>query len=616
MKKLLIFLVVVVALYCGAWFGYSSYVKTFITQNVHTAFKESGLGSVQYESVEVSGFPTRVDVTLKNTKTELNSGEIFKGLVAELERKSKKRKPKKLFKDDIDWKDTFVREGSVTISGGILSNEYNIKTDGVMRYKGAVNGEQFDVSMKGSGTDVKVVFTKSPLLIDRDNQDKKGEEYLKEMLSNIKLFQLTQGKNEIYDDNTNNLLQSSEGTHLFYRMNKDASGKGEVELKFQGKDSQITPEYEQMLSKIHNLMISEELSNNYASNDLSRRGKVNLDAHIIYQGGLSEEILKKKEGSFTLKIPKLIYYDDLSKNQVTDAEFSIVSAKRKMDFLKVKYDSRTKLDEKWYDYFIQDMDDLKQELLSADDPSEALEKFEDMPRNVQRKLRRKSADELVATIVKFIDNLEIIMPKFHDWGTIDQNVDIVYDVNGEKKLEINKIDFTTTVNGVKRGIQIKGDVISYRPAPNATMSISLLNYSSLIDDIMAYINNVRPVYEEISGEQIPFEIKEGFEQALKSVLVKLSDAPTQEGRDVNITIKADDKNPFPMIGNMMMMQAAGFAQSTLAPYLLPVMPKQGSAPDGDKQSDLYKSPTGNVLQPSNSSAQFDQDIRNLKKQKR
>ena len=140
--------------------------------------------------------------------------------------------------------------------------------------------------------------------------------------------------------------------------------------------------------------------------------------------------------------------------------------------------------------------------------------------------------------------------------------------------------------------------------PKANLSLTFLNYNRFVDGLFGYIRKTMPLFEIAAETKFPFEIKEGFEGALKSVMVELSETPGKSGADVVITLRADEKTPMPMIGKLMLTQATMLAQSKLAPFLMPAasaMPQEnpdqnsGLAPS-DPQASAVPPMENNELQ--------------------
>jgi hypothetical protein len=556
MRKILIPITFLVILYCIAWFVYAGYMKHFLIAKMSQTFAELGLGTFENEGVSASGFPFKIVVTLKNPKTNINSGEIFKKFAEGIPVKPGMESELPDLKD-LKWNDQLSIDGDLEVSTNLLATEYHIKRTGTTRYASDINGKKFVFSTKGDDGLTTISFYTSPLITDYKYK-LKDDYFLKQLFLSISQIAFVQGKNTVFEDTSGEVLISSDGSNFAYDAKKIDATNSKIELKTQTTNTQITEKFAKIVTEFLSNIVGKE---NASISDYSRNGVMNSEIHLVYTGALDKEAFKKENTTFDLEFVKFNYSDDLSKTSLT-GDFNFVTQNSKPVSVNLKWKNNTQFDKKWYDRTIEDSKSLKLALANSSTDGE-IGKVAD----ILRKLSASGDDNRTKALINsLLDNAEEVTPKLHEWGDIKFEGDIAFDGKETGKLTIKQFDFVTNLFGLK----ISGDAQQSVPMPRGNLSISFINYSKIVDGLFAYIRKTLPLFEVAAQKSFPFEIKEGFEGALKSVMVDLSETPEKSGADVVITLRADEKTPMPMIGKLMLPQATIVAQSKLAPFLVPV----------------------------------------------
>lgn len=566
MKKILIPIAFLASLYCAAWYVYAGYVKHFLTAKTSQTFTELGLGAVENEGVSLSGFPMNIVVTIKNPKTTINSGEIFKKFAEDIKNKYAKAGLESDLPDltNLKWNDQLSIDGTLVVSSNLLSTEYTIKRIGIIHYNSEINDQKFAFSTKGDDAVTKIVFNKSPLLTDYQYKEKDGY-FLKQLFLSVAHFSTVHGKDTVNEDTSSEVLINSEGSNFSYDAEKIDASNSKYDLKIQTINAQISKKFSEIVGQIGSKIVGKE---NFSIHDYSRNGLMNSDIHLVYTGALDKDAIAKDNAVFDLKFVKFNYSDDLSKTSV-EGGFNLVAAKNKPVSVNLKWKNTTQFDKKWYDYTIEDAKNLKLALNNGESEGE-IGKIAGILRKFSA---TNSNDKTTSAINALLDNAEEITPKLHEWGLIKFDGDIAFDGKESGKISIKQLDFVTDLFGFK----VSGDAEKSTPVPKANISLNFLNYSQLVDSLFGYIRKTLPFFEVATAKKFPYEIKDGFESALKGVMVELSETPQQSGADVVITLRADEATPMPMIGKLILPQAAMVAQSKLEPYLVPIV--SGNTPE-------------------------------------
>ncbi|PIR38754.1 MAG: hypothetical protein COV35_06220 [Alphaproteobacteria bacterium CG11_big_fil_rev_8_21_14_0_20_39_49] len=613
MKKAPIVLVIILALLAGTyyltWHLYGKYAKDLMVRNVQAVFEEAKLGSVEYEEVTVSGFPFNITVNFKNAKTKLNSGEILKKLFSGIDKKagggdllSEDEKNIKRHIENVQWTDELYREGDLKVSTNLMSYSFTIETGGDYHYNSKINDEVINTVFKGEPSKIRINFKKSPLLIDYENKGISTEEYFKKLFANLTRIEYKSGKNSAYNTDTDELLYSTEAALFAYEIKEKGDGTGKVEFILQSKNAKVEEAFEKMYAKFTGLLLGE----NQKAYDMTDRGNMNADIHLIYEGGvLIEQSKLNKDASFKLSFPKFTVYDDLSIIRL-DGEMQVKKDNGKLLASSIKYNSEVQYNEKWYNKFLKDVNGFREIVIEGIKDGSAVRSYPMLAflaNDLKEKSNTTMSDEefMIDFANKLFDNVDMIIPEFHKWGKINHKIDIVYDGSDAQSVNINNFELIINPDTGSQGIKITGNASKKQPQNIINISVNVFNYGNLIDDIYAYVKNGMKFNEDILGNEPTFEIKDGIDRAVKNSLLKLSGATDKEAKDITITVKADETNPMPMVGSMPIFEAMGLLQN-LSLYIAPIIPEQGRNKSGqapkmdDKQSGSFPPIGSNQIQ--------------------
>jgi hypothetical protein len=569
MKKssvIVVLLVLISAIYSAGWYFYANYVKDYMVSKIDMFFAETQIGTFEYEDVSVSGFPTKVDVTFSNAKSKIKSGELYKMAAKDSAKYLSEEEKSKIEK--IDWVDEISREGSFTVSTNLLANDFNIKTSGDLYYKSLINGQEFPFVIKGKPAKFKITFAESPIFIERNNPDMDAEKLVEKLFQNLQHFRYSQGENKGYNSETDELLYSTKSVLFLYDLKPKGSNTAKVELKMHSTDVKFEKAYEDMLAQIFKEFSTDAFPYKY----FSRKGSMNSDIHFIYTGGaLINNSKFNKKPSFTLEMPKFVFYDDLSKVHGSGM-LEIMHENNKLVSTKVKYDGKLQYDEKWYDYLISDLKSYKDEMYSEvkkGNTEAAMSELDKIPGDVKATISMLQSDEeMLFSAITVLDNIEKVIPKFHEWGTIINKVDIDYNAKAEdgKKLDVKNFDFIFGPKDSQIGYTVSGTAQQVTMRKHVDFSISLLSYQKLINDLFSYSKGLIKLGEKVTRETSPIHFKDGVERAVQKFLVNISNEQNKNNKNLSITIKMDEKNPMPMIGSKSFFEVVGMASQNLAPY--------------------------------------------------
>ena len=474
--------------------------------------------------------------------------------------------------DKLKWDDELHREGDLSITTNVMSDSFTIKGDGDYHYNSTINGEVFETTIKGEPTILNIKFKKSPVLISYENKGIESKEYFNKVIKNLTSFEFKAGKNSGYNPDTNGLLYSSDGAFIKYSIKEAGDGNGKVEFILQAQNTKYEKEFDKIYGKMLLLMTGEKPRDEY----FSHKGKMNADIHLIYDGGMFIKDSKlSKDISFVFKFPKFTVYDELSIMRL-NGEVSVDKEDGKLKSSVIKYIGELQYKEQWYARLLADVEDFRKLIINGIKDGSALKSYpmlNVMVKDLKEKTESSMSDEdfMIDFANKLFDNVDMIIPKFHEWGKIDHAMDVVYNDTDGQKIDINKFDLVINPSSGSQGIKLVGSASKNKSQSIFNISLSLLNYSNLVDDIYAYAMNGVRFNEDILQNEPTFEIKKGLDNAIKKALLKLSGSTDVAAKDITIIAKTDKENPMPMIGNMPIFQAMGVLQN-LALYIAPIIP--------------------------------------------
>lgn len=540
MRKLFVFLLVLLILggasYTGFWFYTANYAKSIIQKQ----FELDAETITSYESIEVTGFPLNYQFEIKNIDFTLTS---------EMLDRMKDEQDEEVNHDMKEWSIHSRLEGSMVINGDFMLKEFDIK------YLG-----DYDISI--TVDDLTREFTST--------HNQSDSTFYLELVKPVFLI------NGIYTDITSIEEHVQTIEQSFYDMKLMPKGsqdtifqleKSYVKLKQNDRDleAMISLENGEFLSNanevFHEILTAFSPEKEKLPLLLTERGKINGKFELVFdQPDGAGAILDKKldVGLTKLNIKHLNYSDDLflfESNCLIAAEVEQPNARPS----NVKLSLYTKFN-------------VSEELYKLG--NSALNRSLESSPIAMMAIQSAPLDTGGMEAITEGKSELNLLPKIHEFGDIVFEIDIDIDDNKAEKTyrtDIRKLNFVTE----KYGVTLEGNLNSNEKSTIPSygkLTLGLLNYDTLMDDLWSFIKNVNHSVGSLKQEEDDGYKKRAIEftedkiQALKSFLKSISDEPESNGNDLTITIlKEPDSERLPKVGTMPGEQVMMLYMTQLAP---------------------------------------------------
>lgn len=263
---IVVFLGVVGGGYCIGWYAQASRMKAGIEQaiaNLHT----HGI-TVTYQSIETSGFPRDVTVSLVNPRVQGRVDQLLKSIPAP----PGKSQP---FADLPSWQEDDALAGRITFSINALSSHYRSGVTGDLHHQSEIGGKTLVADIHRSSESACTVglsrsgwFTS---LWDFEAFLHRGN-----ALRDLRLFDCASPGETVTGAQHETLIQT--GPSRIYVTSAPSQGMEDLRIYFKGENGEVTPAGDAWITAL-----TQSFGKNVPSN-LALYGKQNIEINFSYAG--------------------------------------------------------------------------------------------------------------------------------------------------------------------------------------------------------------------------------------------------------------------------------------------------------------------------------------------
>jgi hypothetical protein len=484
------------------WFSRAAAVKK--DTEAFLASLSTPNGKFTYEKVEVSGFPTSMNIAIFKPNFSGRVDKLFQDLNL-----NKTLKIPAL----PEWNEDYTLNGNITVKVNALSNKYKLEVNGEYSGKGNVAGKPIMLTSQSEGSSSCELQLKNTNGIFGNlwnihsltkNSDK--------LFQDFRSLDCVHSAGKLLNSETKEAMASYGESRIFISRTPE-NNLSNIRLYVQIKDTEVQKSYDDVYIAYQGMFAPQKkfvLPSYY--------GKQNIELDITYNG---TEDWKNPEAK---NLPLEIRIDKLSMSNAaynSDTSFKLTNAlKDNVRNASLSYKTESAATELLRTMLKTQLGGLADSILSNEIPSSPA---------VKEKLASLPTGELDRLI-------NSVVPDFVSLGKTVSGLSVDYSGDGSfTEGQINLTDFEisvapygiTATGSTKRS---KGE--GSRTISSGNISLSCRNCPSLIDDVVVYINHVKDVMAIFSPTSVAFNISPENVKSFKNFLLAFE--PTEESGDKNI----------------------------------------------------------------------------------
>ncbi|MFO0388398.1 MAG: hypothetical protein ACK502_01570 [Alphaproteobacteria bacterium] len=489
-------LVVVGVVFCVSWFIQSGEMKKVLEQTIAKINEKQTY--ITYESIDVSGFPTHIALSLVNPRFSGRVDQLLQTLQVNQHTPPVYTLP--------EWHEDVSLIGALTFTVNALSNHYTFKTSGKWQKSGTLAGKSPQtIASKGIGENIcSLTLARSSLFSNFWNYNittENAEEFLKE----IRELDCNSPAYTITDTQSNAILINSGPTRIYFSsIPKDT--QQEIRLFIKSSDAEVTTDGDKLIASY--IMA---LSPDYQFPPLfSAYGKQNLDVDFVYNGLIdfnsahTDTNIDINLGTFNISndVYNTKGYLRLTNQNTGDKRTASINTRFESTYSEL------------YDAIIRDTvrNFIHQATTSSDPELQKIRSF----------LQLRTAEENFALV-------EPIIPNLYSLGTQISALNASYTGSSNfmaGDYNLSELAITATPYGITGSGTAKSSPSNLYPQANATLICT--NCMQLIDDIMRYAGRVSGMIQAFSSEPPPFLITPALIDGTKKFFHTLSSSTPEE----------------------------------------------------------------------------------------
>lgn len=552
----LTFLVVVAGGWCVTWYVQANESKKAIEKFAATV--NANKPYIAYDSLETSGFPTHVTLTLTNPRFSGRMDELLQQINLQ---KTSPDKPMP------EWNAELRLDGTMSITVNSLSDHYQLDLNGKWVHNGSVAGQSVISLTNHEPASMSCSLVMSSGSFYSNMWNFKLFEDFKHFAEDFREIDCRSSSYAMVDSTGGNVVMSSGPSQFFISSNPENSHNN-VRLYAKYNDMQITSEGDKIISTyVHALMPDSFYPELYAY-----YGKQNMEVDLAFKGpSFSAPHTDVEPFEFNLSkfdISNSLYSGSghlLAKNEMTDADNVAATLDTKFEFTYTPH----------YDDLIKNVVySFIQHAYKTNDPMFA---------NFKESLSVRTPEQTYAMIAPAI-------PNFSQLGTWLQTINLSY--AGSKNFtngNVNLSDFalSATPYGVSGNGSAK--IVPGNPFPEAHFNFVCSSCTRLIDDLSGYINRVSDVVKTFYPEDptYNFKVSEQLVAGIKTFLGTLSTSKPEETANGHFTfVIASDQSGSMTIGGRNLVDVMALYQQHIGNQLMPSA--GGAHPQGDIPTQGWK----------------------------
>lgn len=553
MRKVIVSVVALTAIgaggYTALWFKKANDFKQSFIESV-ASFNAQSKPMVKdgdvlvYESVEVSGFPYSLNLSVSKPKMQVP--------VASLLRLIPKEKAEWEVPAGFEWVENIGYSENITFSSNLMGSKYSLSFNGDRTSHSVVNGQTRYTLVSSSQGPVTCHLEVQPAgFLEIRPIFKDSESFFR----SFRAFDCNVAGLDVKDSATGKSLGTSEKVGIEI-TNLANNGYRNATFKVQSVKTSYTPEFDTVINSIFDAL-GEAQGKKFPRlpYSFSELGENNLSMDIAYNGPDAVAALSSNDVKVKLDINE---FDISSKlfSSTTKLHFTIdpqVQSRK----VALKLYTKSNISERYDEIIGKQMQEMLAELSNAEGKTgRELEVAQDVA-------RLGPTESLVAAL----------LPKFHRFGDMVLDIDLDLDTPKKEgapsgfsgKTVLNRLNITTA----PYGFTSKGEAtVVAEGAPSGSAEINCLNCDGLIDDLGNYLVNTSNYLNSVAApdkksDPLPRELFTGIKAFVRSIAVNGSDPAA---KDLNITVSANSTGEY-LVSGKQVMEAAQSYMTNVAPYM-------------------------------------------------
>lgn len=490
-----VFLVVVAGAVSISWYAQASGSKAALEDFVAKLNSEERL--ISYESIETSGFPSQVVITIERPRFYGNVDKFLNKLSPHLKDEAQKAQLSNL----PQWHEDFYLDGYLIITVNALSDFYSISSIGNWQSTSKVNGKVFaSIHEQASHSFCSLQLKRGSIfgnLWDFSSMVRDGEKFL----NDFRLFDCAFPATSTLETNTRTPL-SSTGPARFYISNAPSTDAHHIRVYLTAADIEVTPEGDK---SINTFMSALSPGQYHIPRKISAYGKQKLDIDFAYDGPKSFDGASNPQMEINLsrfEVSNLAYntlvHFFFSNGMVENLRNTQISFRAESNFTSA------------YDSLLQEMlrTGIDEIYTNPEIRTPEMEYF----------INTYNQDQMYAIISPSV-------PNFESLGKAVQSFDAEF--KGDAAMQVgdftlNNLELSFTPYGIR--MVGTGHNDGKKPA-NGHININCANCNQLIDDMMLYYERLHKTLSYFSPDlAMNYRPGRNVAEGIKSFLYDISGA--------------------------------------------------------------------------------------------
>ncbi len=510
MKKLIFVPIILLSIYCIAWFGVASFIEHKVDSVLGT-LKNDKVQILGGHTVKVSGFP--FDFSLKLSKPRFHFIDNNKTSLATYD---------------------VIFNGDFKLSISWLLKSIDLVSNGGISIIGIVDGYKFNINANAEkDTEYKIVLHDTPLWGKGLQIMLSLGDHPENALKLIKKILIKSTKCHINSIDSNQLIFAADTLKLDLGIDFHDKNPSKFSIKQTIGNAQFTSASMVLWRHLRNASIFKEMleginpevSKYFATFTLPQLGKMNYFVDLDYQA-------KKDSASFDLKINKLHLQDSVMEVKL-DGYISTDLSNLELD---LKNDS--KFSNNWYQLMTQYVQTLHTS--NEFNSRKALTKLSIFGVIIE-KLKSTFVGNNVKVYVAYI-------PKLQEFGWISNQVKLSTKSNNDKS------EFDVTIQNLTfkidpYSITMHGNTSQRKDKQSFDIKLALNGYGLIINDVFTYAQRIsNAIGRKLFIGSAALDLSQHSRFEIQSFIKQISDEPNANSINLNLTTHKSYNDAYPKVG--------------------------------------------------------------------
>ncbi len=497
MKKFLLsFLIILVLLFCGAWF-FASYM---INSKFEETLKSNNI-PLKYDSFKVGGFPFSFNITIINPEYNFNDGSN---------------------------KVSIKIDGDCVLKAGLFAEKISLTTNGPASVVGNLSGYRLKIKASAKeGTYYIVNLQSSPISSSFLSNITSLSDDPKAIFKIIDYIKISGDKLKVVDLLSNTIMLNIDEYELKLSLDSAGKNKYKIELKEFLVNAIFSQSFQNLINYAMNNVANIDAAVNKVDSKIRKYFKV---FNFAERGAINHNILIKYSGDLAnkgdVKVDKLKLHDDLVKLNFSGvADFAMAKEAK----IETDLEGKVSFSDKWYHLADKYSGSLLELMPSFSVGNSTLEKILN---SLNKSSKSSSANSYV--------------PKMHEFGEIKLLAKLNYKgKNNNSFVDVKKAEINTDLYSAA----LKGKYLVKNNQEKYEFDLAVKNYQRLVDEILSFasaIGNSNSLVSFASGGN--FKISRAVGEKIKNFILKISNDPSNTDL-LEVSAQKTFEEKYPAVGN-------------------------------------------------------------------